>query len=73
MLIINILCAREIVLREDIMCSMQAENFDAEAEALQPGKKKGKPPARLVHAEESANRHRAHIQRLEQAKSDHVL
>ena len=33
---------------------------------MQPNKKKGKPPTRLVHAEESASRHRAHVQRLEQ-------
>ena len=45
---------------------MQAENFDAEVEELQPGKKKGKPPPRLVHAEESASRHRIHVKRLEQ-------
>ena len=45
---------------------LQAENFDAEVEELQPGKKKGKPPPRLVHAEESASRHRIHVKRLEQ-------
>ena len=43
----------------------QVETFDAEIESLQP-KKKGKPPPRLVHMEESTNRHKAHITRLEQ-------
>ena len=52
---------------------MQAENFDAEVEELQPGKKKGKPPPRLVHAEESATRHRSHVKRLEQVLAPPVL
>lgn len=51
---------------DDANASLQAENFDAEVEELQPNKKKGKPPPRLVHAEESASRHRTHVKRLEQ-------
>lgn len=53
----------------NLLCSLQAENFDAEVESLQTNKKRGKPPPRLAHAEEAAIRHRAHINRLEQVQS----
>ena len=46
---------------------MQLEGFDAELESLQTGggKKRGKPPPRLTHLEESISRHKTHVARLE--------
>lgn len=47
--------------------ALQNEAFDAEMEGLAPAKgKKGKPPPRHAHLEESIVRHKAHITRLEQ-------
>jgi hypothetical protein len=56
---------------KSMMCSYmrcaQTETFDAEMEGLVTGqKKKGKPPPRQAHLEESIGRHKAHITRLEQ-------
>lgn len=43
------------------------EAFDSEIESLQSNvKRKQKPPPRLAHLEESVNRHKTHIGRLEQ-------
>ena len=49
------------------MGCLQLEGFDAELETLQTGggKKRGKPPPRLTHMEESISRHKAHVVRLE--------
>ncbi|KAL0027322.1 hypothetical protein WJX79_000170 [Trebouxia sp. C0005] len=45
----------------------QVEAFDSEIESLQSNvKRKQKPPPRLAHLEESVNRHKTHIGRLEQ-------
>mmetsp|Transcript_10710 Transcript_10710/g.37183 ORF Transcript_10710/g.37183 Transcript_10710/m.37183 type:complete len:738 (-) Transcript_10710:1025-3238(-) len=45
----------------------QVDNFEAEIEGLQGGKKtKGKAPPRLTHLEESVSRHKEHTGRLEQ-------
>jgi CCR4-NOT transcription complex subunit 3 len=46
---------------------IQVEAFDSEIESLQSSvKRKQKPPPRLAHLEESVNRHKTHIGRLEQ-------
>ena len=46
---------------------VQVEAFDSEIESLQSNvKRKQKPPPRLAHLEESVNRHKTHIGRLEQ-------
>lgn len=48
-------------------CNEQVEEFDSEIESLQSNvKRKQKPPPRLAHLEESVNRHKTHIGRLEQ-------
>ena len=46
----------------------QIEEFEAEVEDIgsSSGKKKGKPPPRITHLEESIVRHKQHITRLEQ-------
>ena len=47
--------------------TVQVEAFDSEIESLQSNiKRKQKPPPRLAHLEESVNRHKTHIGRLEQ-------
>ena len=50
-----------------LRASLQVEAFDSEIESLQSNvKRKQKPPPRLAHLEESVNRHKTHIGRLEQ-------
>lgn len=49
------------------LANEQVEEFDSEIESLQSNvKRKQKPPPRLAHLEESVNRHKTHIGRLEQ-------
>ena len=49
------------------LANLQVEEFDSEIESLQSNvKRKQKPPPRLAHLEESVNRHKTHIGRLEQ-------
>ena len=45
----------------------QLDVFEAEMEALATGKKAKQKPPRLVHLEESVQRHKDHISKLEQA------
>lgn len=65
-------CADEHMNQSGVRCGadlvhMQLESFDAELEGLQTGggKKRGKPPPRLTHLEESISRHKTHVARLE--------
>lgn len=55
------------VLQSWALANEQVEEFDSEIESLQSNvKRKQKPPPRLAHLEESVNRHKTHIGRLEQ-------
>lgn len=45
---------------------LQVDEFESEVEGLAATKRGKKPPPRLAHFEESINRHRQHVLRLEQ-------
>lgn len=58
---------QQLPLAQQKLANLQVEEFDSEIESLQSNvKRKQKPPPRLAHLEESVNRHKTHIGRLEQ-------
>ena len=63
----SLLHRQQLLLAQPLLESLQVEEFDSEIESLQSNvKRKQKPPPRLAHLEESVNRHKTHIGRLEQ-------
>ena len=61
------ICHWGCLLCVNVCCLLQTETFDAEMEGLASNVKKNKKlPARHGHLDESINRHKQHIIRLEQ-------
>lgn len=66
-IILSCCIVKQSLLAQPQLTSLQVEEFDSEIESLQSNvKRKQKPPPRLAHLEESVNRHKTHIGRLEQ-------